>query len=256
MSAKWIRVETDFVDHPKAERLAGTLGDPNAGWYILRGWSWLSRFCPTGQFRDIDGTAFEEACRWRGKAGGLLEALVLSGLLDCLDTGGWEAHDWADHQGKVAATAEKERERKRAYRASLSHGRPTVVPRDNERDKNRRPAQRDVTGRDVTLKDYVEPSSTPVDLESKLTDDEFQVFEHWRTALNHPASKPTSERRRLIAKWLKVYSVADLQSAVDGCARTPWNMGENPNRKRYDSLELILRDAKHIEDFMGVARVA
>lgn len=103
---------------------------------------------------------------------------------------------------------------------------------------------------------HVEPRSTPVDLEAKLTLEELQVWRHWQEVLKHPHSKPTSERKRLIAKWLKVYSVLDLQLAVEGCSRTPWNMGENPDRKRYDSLELILRDAKHIEDFMGVARVA
>ena len=252
MSAKWMRIESDFVDHPKLHRLSVALSEPLAEAYVLRGWSWLSRFCPTGHFRDIEGTAFEEACRWRGAHGELLMALVSSGLLDRREDGGWEAHDWADHQGKVAATAEKERERKRSYREKLSRGRPVLVPRDNAGDISPRPAQRDVTGRDVTGRKEETLSDTP-DLESKLTDDEFQVFEHWRVTLNHPKAKPTAERKRLIAKQLKVYPREDLQRAIDGCSKSPHHMGQNDRNMRYDDLELILRDAKHIEQFMGLA---
>ena len=110
----------------------------------------------------------------------------------------------------------------------------------------------DVTGRDGTGRKEETLSGTP-DLESKLTDDEFQVFEHWRVTLNHPKAKPTAERKRLIAKQLKVYPREDLQRAIDGCAKSPHHMGQNDRNMRYDDLELILRDAKHIEQFMGLA---
>jgi len=154
MGAKWMRVETDFVDHPKVRRLSALLGESCGGWYILRAWAWVSRFCPTGHVRDTDGTAFEAACEWRGEPGKLLSTLVVSGFLEALPEGGWEVHDWAEHQGKVAQRAQKDRERKRVYREKLSHGtsrgRPADVPRTHARDISPRPAQRDVTGRDVT----------------------------------------------------------------------------------------------------------
>lgn len=277
MSAKWMRIETDFVDHPKVMRLAAHLQVPEAvaGWYVMRAWSWVSRFCPTGQVRDIDGTALESACKWRGTDGNLIEALVASQWFEEWDIDGTragiEAHDWPEHQGCVAAKAAKERERKRAYRAKKAAELSQPVPRDNHGTSDEtdagRPAQRDVTGRDVTgrIKETaVEPGSTsPLvlvgevvndpkpDLEAKLTDDQWQVFEHWRVACRHPGAKPTDERRRQIAKWLPVYGVDGLQRAIDGCARSPWHQGQNDRHKRFDDLGLILRDAAHIEGFMS-----
>ena len=165
MSAEWIRVETDFVDHPKTAHLRRLLGNDCAEAYVLRAWSFVSRFCPTGHVRDIDGTALEDACRWCGEDGALLSALVTAGWFDARDTGGWDAHDWADHQGKVAARAEKERERKRAYRERKAAEASAPVPRTShgteERDISPRPAQRDVTGRDVTRRDVDEEKEAP-----------------------------------------------------------------------------------------------
>lgn len=153
MSAKWMRVETDFVDHPKTFRLAALLNEPLAEAYILRAWTFLSRFCPTGHVRDTDGTALEAACRWRGQPGALLEALVKTEWLEVSPGGGWEAHDWGEHQGKVAQRAAKERERKRAYRERKAAEASASVPPVSRGTSAGRPAQRDVTGRDVTGRD-------------------------------------------------------------------------------------------------------
>lgn len=277
MSAKWMRIETDFVDHPKVQRLASILGvgEADAGWYVMRAWSWLSRFCPTGQLRDIDGTAFESACKWRGASGELLAGMVRAEWLETWDIDGtrfgWEAHDWAEHQGKVAGKAAKERDRKRAYREKKRAEAAESVPRDNHGTDSGtdagRPAQRDVTGRDVTGRKEttsveqarlveVPPTPPPTQLEDKLTDAEFQVFEHWRVTLNHPKAKATPERKRIIARALKTYSVEECQRAITGCSRSPHHMGQNDRGTRFDDLELILRDAKHIESFMRLVEVA
>lgn len=172
MSAKWMRVETDFVDHPKTSHLRRLLGNDCAEAYVLRAWSFVSRFCPTGHVRDIDGTALEDACRWRGESGELLNALVAAGWFEARDTGGWDAHDWADHQGKVAARAEKERERKRAYREKKALSASAPVPRTSHGrevwDNSSRPAQRDVTGRDVTGRDVVVEEAPPPAIVEKV----------------------------------------------------------------------------------------
>jgi hypothetical protein len=110
---------------------------------------------------------------------------------------------------------------------------------------------------DGTLLELVQPIKPPPPpqaLDEKLAEDEFDVFEHWRQVMGKPKARATAERKRLLAKQLRVYTVAELQRAVDGCATTPFNMGENKERRRYDSLELILRDAQHIETFMDAAR--
>lgn len=264
-----MRIETDFVDHPKTYRLAARFGgDHDAALaVVLRAWSWLSRFCPTGHVRDIDGTAFGTACKWRGGPVEALNSLVSAGFLEALPDGGWDAHDWSDHQGKVAAKASKERDRKAAYRAKKAGNVPALSHGTDEGTDAGRPAQRDVTGRDVTGRintmsstlDLVpteppkQPDDVPEKLRDKLTDDEFQVFEHWRQTLNHPKAIASPERKRLIAKWLPIYGVERLQAAITGCSASAHHMGQNDRHTRYDSLELILRDAKHIEDFETMA---
>ena len=122
------------------------------------------------------------------------------------------------------------------------------------------PAVKDMSGTpDVTQPEFSltpeTPKPTPA-LEDKLTDEEFQVFEHWRTTRNHPKAKATPERKRAIAKALKHYSVEDLQRAITGLSKSRFHMGDNNGHKVYDSIELCLRDAAHIEDFMKLAGAA
>ncbi len=261
--SRWIRVEIDLVDHPKTGRLESLLNNPFAGWYVMRALSWVSRFCPTGHVRDIDGTSLERSCQWRGESGELLRALVDCGWLDEARGGGWEWHNWEEHQGKVADHAKKERERKAAYRARKAAEATAAVAPVSRGTSAGRPALRDETRRDGTS--VTTPSSSAeldasgrqpapdTTLDAALTDDEFQVFEHWRTKRHHPRAKATPERKRIIAKALKTYSVTDLQRAIDGVGRSPHHMGENERRQIYDDIELVLRDAKHIEGFMKLA---
>lgn len=114
---------------------------------------------------------------------------------------------------------------------------------------------KDLSGRPDLVLLEVEPDS-PIKPEDRLTDDEYAVFEHWRVVMNHPKAVATPKRKRVIADALKHYPVAALQDAIDGCARSAWHMGENDRHTRFDSLELILRDAKNIESFQERARVA
>ena len=68
--------------------------------------------------------------------------------------------------------------------------------------------------------------------------------------MKHPGAKLTDERRRKITNVLRHYPLASLMKAVEGCAVTPHNMGENDRGERYDDICLIIRDSGHIERFM------
>ncbi|HSW94316.1 MAG TPA: hypothetical protein VLJ15_08200 [Gammaproteobacteria bacterium] len=81
-----------------------------------------------------------------------------------------------------------------------------------------------------------------------------EVFKYWQDVLNHPRAKLDNKRHRKITQALKLgYSVADLKQAIDGCAKTPFNMGENNSNQRYDDLDLIIRDSAHIDRFVSNA---
>ncbi len=79
----------------------------------------------------------------------------------------------------------------------------------------------------------------------------FQVFNFWKTTLNHSQALLDAKRQRLISQALqRGYSVAQLCDAISGCAKTPHNMGDNDRGQRYDGLHVILRDSDQIERFM------
>lgn len=78
------------------------------------------------------------------------------------------------------------------------------------------------------------------------------VFEHWRKAMKKPpGAKLNGKRRRAVeARLREGYTVEDLCRAVDGCALSPYHMGQNDQHKRYDDLELICRDGPRTEGFI------
>lgn len=88
-------------------------------------------------------------------------------------------------------------------------------------------------------------------LNNEHEDSAFQVFTYWQAKMNHPKAKFDKKRRSQIQAALKLgFELEQLKQAIDGCARTPFNMGQNKDAQRYDSIELIFRDAEHIERFI------
>ena len=83
----------------------------------------------------------------------------------------------------------------------------------------------------------------------------FLVFEHWKKTLNHPNAKLDNKRKSKIAQALKNYSPEELCQAIDGCKASRWHMGNNPDKHIFDSIDLIFRDAEHIERFMGTQNI-
>lgn len=74
-----------------------------------------------------------------------------------------------------------------------------------------------------------------------------RVFEHWRTVHGHPQAKLDAKRRKLIRDALKGYSEADVCQSISGYKNSPHHQGQNDRATVYDAIELLLRDAKHID---------
>lgn len=81
-----------------------------------------------------------------------------------------------------------------------------------------------------------------------------EVYEHWIQVMR-PGKKRVpalDEKRRLkVAAAISDYGVEDCKNAINGCARSEFHMGRNKQKKRYDDLELILRDQDHVERFLS-----
>ncbi len=86
-----------------------------------------------------------------------------------------------------------------------------------------------------------------------------RVFDAWQTArtelTGHPSAVVlTDSRRRLITRRLKEWPELDLIDATQGWLRSPHHRGENDRHTVYGDLELVLRDAAHIERFRDLHR--
>ena len=110
---------------------------------------------------------------------------------------------------------------------------------------------RERIGEDINI---CEAQTSPVDVVHPNSNISIEIFEHWKTVMNHPRAKFDNKRKRIITNALKLgYSVADLKQAIDGCACNPYNMGKNPTNTIYDDIGLIFRDAERIERYMNNA---
>ena len=87
---------------------------------------------------------------------------------------------------------------------------------------------------------------------SSSSADVVEVFEHWQNVMGKPRAKLDAKRSKLITDRLKAgYSVDDLKHAVTGCSVSQYHMGDNDSGTRYDGLDLILRDAGKVDQFIG-----
>jgi hypothetical protein len=83
-----------------------------------------------------------------------------------------------------------------------------------------------------------------------------EVFDFW-VELHRNSSRGRrpvldDKRRRLIAKAIVSHGTEACLDAIRGCWVSPFHQGENSRGKKYDDLELILRDASKIENFCRI----
>jgi hypothetical protein len=94
--------------------------------------------------------------------------------------------------------------------------------------------------------------ASPVD----RSEDVRRVFEHYRARFPKRFPRVHSDlkewglvRDRIVKDG---FTVDELCAAIDGNGRSPYHQGQNDQKRAYDSLELIVRDTKHVQDFMAV----
>lgn len=81
-----------------------------------------------------------------------------------------------------------------------------------------------------------------------------ELFQYWQKVLEHPRAKLDNKRKRKIEAALRLgYAMDELKQAIDGCTKDPFSMGQNERGQKFDDIELILRDASHIDKFIRFA---
>jgi uncharacterized protein YdaU (DUF1376 family) len=77
------------------------------------------------------------------------------------------------------------------------------------------------------------------------------VFRYWQQVMESPRAVLDDKRRKFIKAALKDYESADLLSAIRGCAKSPFYMGKNDRKEKYNGIHLIFRSAEYIEKFIA-----
>lgn len=213
MSYSWFRVEAALVDHPKAMRLAAKLEEPLAIAYLLKLWSWVHRYAPSGEFSAELTPQVEAYLGWRGIPGKLLSVATEVGLLD-LDGGTFCVHDWPEFQGALVDKSNKDKELKRKRRAI--RGARTARAENAPRAKTARALQ-DITLHNTTLtKDLSGDALGP-------------LAELWNSTTEPPLPKVAEPRketkalkRRSLETWAEVFRRINASKFCKGDSQSGW----------------------------------
>lgn len=84
-----------------------------------------------------------------------------------------------------------------------------------------------------------------------------EVFDFWRESMESPRSRLDRKREKAIRDRLKDgYAVEDIQLAIMGCRSSDFHMGQNDRGTRFCSIDLICRDAEHLDRFIELGEKA
>jgi hypothetical protein len=164
----------------------------------------------------------------------------------------WEIMNWDKRQfvsdSSAARVAKHRAAKKQASstpeKAADSACNVTVTPQnrtDTEQTQNRTEAEQS-KGKTLVERKTLDPASNPVQT----------IFAFWQKVMASPKSALDKKRRVLIEGALQSYQPADICKAIRGCSKSPHNMGKNDRNTKYNGLNLILRDAEHIDYFMNL----
>lgn len=99
----------------------------------------------------------------------------------------------------------------------------------------------------------IQPGAIPATMRRRDAEIE-DIFTFWRDLLSNVRSRLDNNRRKKISERLKDgYTVEDLKLAIIGCALSEWHRGANDRHMRYQDIELICRDANHMDKFLEIA---
>jgi len=113
----YLEIDEGFPGHRKTLRLCSLMQNPEAGWYMIRLWTWACRSCPSGDLRGLTPYDLEMAVQYRKLDGACYKAMVESGYVDESNPGEpGEIHGWMEHTGGAIRKMEESAESKKLWR--------------------------------------------------------------------------------------------------------------------------------------------
>lgn len=196
---------------------------------------------PTGELRGEQAQAMlAGAMDWESDPKILLKGLVSVGLVEIrglvVRVRGLDRYSstWKHNKRNTIQTAAKPQ--------------PTAAP-DADADADAEEAKR------TTLSISSTSGSGVLDLGLVEKSAPVAVFEYWAKGRGATTKFSTRRKQRVVDRLKDGFTVEQLKAAIDGCAVTPHNQGQNDRGEKYDDLELICRDVEHVERFMRNAKL-
>jgi hypothetical protein len=134
------------------------------------------------------------------------------------------------------------------YGVAFNLGEPAETMSPTEAPSEPLPSQDQDQDQDQDKKHNGHSSALPTDVKA--------VFDHWRQEHKHPKAQLDKKRLKVIRVALKAYTAEQLCHSISGYKRSPHHMGQNDQKTVYDSIELFLRDAEHIDRGLKLAESA
>jgi len=237
MAGDWIKMRVDLRDDPAVFKLAEILNidELHVIGCLFCFWSWVDKHAVDGR---VDGATSRLVDKVSMTAG-FADALVAVSWLQ-IDESGVTMPNFQRHNGESAKERGLKNARQARWRAKkdanvdgeASTSSPTEAPTREEKRRE-----------DISTTNVVDKS-----VRSEVA----QVFEHWKSVMDSPKSNLDKKRKTAIEARLKDgFSVEDLKAAINGCRKTPHNMGDNDRGQKFNDIELICRNAPNVERFMN-----
>jgi hypothetical protein len=79
------------------------------------------------------------------------------------------------------------------------------------------------------------------------------IFDFWVTTMGKRSTTLLDHRRRARIEWALTHFTADeVREAIVGCSLSPFHMGINARGRKYNDLDLILRNAPKVDAFLEI----
>lgn len=91
-----------------------------------------------------------------------------------------------------------------------------------------------------------------IDNSKKVSEEQIkEVFDFWVSTFKKRVTALDEKRRIAIGNAIHLYGAENCKDAIRGCTYSDFHMGRNSAKKVYNEIELILRDAEHVERFLS-----
>ena len=152
----WLQIESSLPDHRKTINFASILkvNRVQAVGMLVCIWLWALNNRIDGRLKLSDAALMARQCDYKGKPDKLFQTMVMVGLLDDLDNGEYEIHDWYERTQYLIDLQEIKREQSKMRMRKMRQARKERAARDMDVEESESNSEEASQDRNVTRNSY------------------------------------------------------------------------------------------------------